>query len=116
MSQPYDLFHQPPMSVAIKRRDTILAKVQESAGAEFSRRAAEFILNHLREHGPTPGEDITDACKAAGIVPPKDDRAVGSVYMSLSRRALILKHGYCQRRKGNATAGGVIWKLNPKAQ
>lgn len=115
MSQPYDLFHQPPMSVAIKRRDTILAKVQESAGAEFSRLAAEFILNHLREHGPTPGEDITDACKAAGIAPLKDDRSYGPVYLALARKGLIVKNGHCQRRKGHSCNGGIQWAINTKA-
>jgi len=112
MSQPYDLFHQPPMEVAIKQRDTALIQVQTSAGAEFSRAAMDFVVSHLRANGATPGEDITDACKAAGIVPPKDDRAFGPVFMSLSKRGIITKVGACKRRKGHATSGGSIYELS----
>lgn len=110
MNKQWDLFHQPPLEVARKRRDAILVTTQVSAGTEFSRKATEFILAHLKEHGECPGEDITDACKAAGIKP-DDDRAFGSVYMMLSRRKMIVKAGFCQRRKGHATSGGNIWKL-----
>lgn len=112
MSGPYDLFHQPPMEVAIKQRDTVLVQVQVSAGAEFSRKAQEFVLKHLANNGATAGEDITDVCKQAGIVPPKDDRAFGPVFMGLLRNGFIRKVGTCKRRKGHATSGGSIYALN----
>lgn len=110
-SQAYDLFHQPPMEVAILKRDAAMSRVQAKAGENFGRTASEFILSYLRQHGATSGEDITDACKAAGIKP-HDDRAFGPVYMSLSRKGIIRKAGMVPRRKGHATAGGYVWELN----
>lgn len=114
LKAPYNLFNQPPMEVAVKKRDSVLATVQVSAGTDFSRRATAFILHYLsqqKEHR-APGEDITDACKAEGIKPPKDDRSFGAPIMALSKAGLIVKDGYCKRRRGHACNGGVIWKLN----
>lgn len=111
MSQPFDLFHQPPMPVAIQKRDASMASVQANAGETFGRLAREFVVKYLSTHGATPGEDITDACVAAGIKP-HDDRAFGPIYMSLSKKGIIKKVGMVQRRKGNATAGGWVWELN----
>ena len=128
-SQPYDLFHQPPtlndvvedaikevsslepMEVAVLKRDAAMSRVQAKAGEDFGRKAREFILSYLRQNGATSGEDVTDACKAAGITP-HDDRAFGPVYMSLSRNGHIRKAGMVPRRKGHATAGGYVWELN----
>ena len=99
------------MPVAIQRRDSAMAKVQANAGETFGRLAREFIVQYLSANGATPGEDITDACVAAGIEP-HDTRAFGPVYMSLSKKGLIRRVGYCARRRGNMTAGGSIWELN----
>ena len=77
--------------------------------SEFSiEAAAACALKHLRSHGPLSSEILTDVCKQAGHVPP-DDRAYGNVYRLLAREGRIKRHGYCQRRKGHGTAGGVIW-------
>lgn len=110
-SQPFDLFHQPPIEVAILKRDAAMSRIQAKAGEDFGRKAREFILSYLRQHGATSGEDVTDACKAAGITP-HDDRAFGPVYMSLSKKGVIRRVGYCARRRGNMTAGGSIWELS----
>lgn len=67
-------------------------------------------LSQQKEHR-APGEDITDACKAEGIKPPKDDRAFGPVYMALAKQGRIVKDGNVKRRKGHACHGGIIWKL-----
>lgn len=72
--------------------------------------ARAFVLAYLRTHGASPGEDITDAAKAAGHRP-HEDRAFGPVYATLARRGLIVTAGFCMRRKGNATAGGRVWGL-----
>lgn len=113
MSTQPDLFSQPPMEVARKKRDAILVTVQVSAGAEFGRKARAFIIEFLqgRPDNMAPGEDITDACKAAGIKPPKDDRSYGPVFMALMRDEIIMKAGSVQRRKGHATSGGNVWRL-----
>jgi len=105
----YDLFNPPPEAL-IRKRDAILDRVQTKAGTEFAIRARKFIVSYLLEHGETPGEVLTDAAKLAGIIP-DDDRAFGSVYMSLSRSGVIAKTGFCMRRKGNCTAGGNVWGL-----
>lgn len=110
MSQPFDLFHQPPMAVAIKQRDAAILRVQTKEGSDFAIKARKFVVEYLNEHGASPGEDITDACKAADIKP-KDDRAFGAVYMALARNGTIRKVGECKRRKGHATSGGSIWEL-----
>ena len=55
------------------------------------------------------GENITDACKAAGIVP-HEDRAFGPVYLALARQGAIVRVGYMARRRGHgAPAPG--WRL-----
>lgn len=82
----------------------------ERADAEFRRRAAEFVLAYLEEHGVSSSELITDAAKLAGIRPP-DDRAFGSVYRSLSNQNRIAFAGYCARVKGHGTSGGRLWRL-----
>lgn len=76
-------------------------------------RARDFVLDQLRQHGPSSGEDLTDAAKAAGITPP-DDRAFGAVFSFLSRKRAIEPAGFCERRKGHGTAGGRIWALGDK--
>ena len=76
----------------------------------FGERAQRFVLAYLLAYGPSSSEDITDACKAAGIVP-GEDRAFGSVYQVLNRRKQIAFAGYCERRKGHGTAGGRLWEL-----
>ena len=109
----YNLFNQPPMEVAMKQRDAVLLTVQAKAGTDFSRRATAFILHYLsqqKEHR-APGEDITDACKAEGIKPPKDDRSFGPIYMALAKKGRIVMDGNVKRMKGHACHGGVIWKL-----
>ena len=76
----------------------------------FAERAQRFVVAYLGQHGRASSEDITDACKAAGIVP-REDRAFGSVYQVLNRRKQIAFAGYCERRKGHGTAGGRLWEL-----
>jgi hypothetical protein len=76
----------------------------DTEGARF------FILGYLQKHGQQSGEVLTDACKDAGFKP-HDDRAFGSLFSSLARQNLIRTVGFCERRKGNGTAGGRVWGL-----
>ncbi len=76
----------------------------------FCERAQRFVLAFLGQHGRASSEDITDACKSAGIVP-AEDRAFGPVYAGLNRRKEIVCTGFCERRKGHGTAGGRMWEL-----
>ncbi len=113
MSAP-DLFSQPPMELAIKQRDTAILLQAAANGEEFGRRSREFILQHLKDNGPTSGEALVIACKNAGIVPMKDDRSFGGSFLSLSKRGLIKKVGEVKRSRGHATAGGILWSFtNP---
>lgn len=82
----------------------------ERDGPGFCERAQLFVLAYLGQHGRASSEDITDACKDAGIVP-QEDRAFGQVYASLNRRKQIVCVGFCERRKGHGTAGGRVWEL-----
>lgn len=76
----------------------------------FSLRARMHVLAVLAGQGDTSGEELTDSCKAAGIVPP-DDRAFGSVYAWLVRAGQIRCVGMVARTKGHGTSGGRIWRL-----
>lgn len=91
-------------------RDAGMAAVSQNAGEQFRQDAKSFVLDYLRTHGPTAGEDLTDACWKAGIRA-HDSRAMGPVFMSLCRKGLIEKAGTAVRRKGHASDGGKIWKL-----
>ncbi len=107
-----DLFNQPSLELARKQRDTILIAQEVANGNEFGARMRAFIQEHLEKHGPSSGESITNAAKEAGIVPVRgDDRAYGGSYLSLSKRKVIVKAGSCQRARGHATGGGIIWAL-----
>lgn len=106
VKQP-DLF-----SAAAERERNVSAVVQRAECAEpgFQARATAFVCAYLRHHSAAAGEDITDACRAAGICPP-DDRAFGAVYQGLVRAGLIAKCGSAPRRKGHATSGGNVWRM-----
>jgi hypothetical protein len=71
--------------------------------------ARDFVLASLAD-GPTRAEVLVNAAKAAGFVP-KDDRAFGGVFLSLSRKGLIQRVGVGKRSKGHGTSGGLIWAL-----
>ena len=81
----------------------------ENADPGFTHRAGEFISSYLRQHGPLPGELLTDVAKASGIRPP-DDRAFGAVFKMLANRGAIRQAGWCERRKGHGTGGGRVWE------
>jgi hypothetical protein len=99
-----------PLFDDLAARDDAMDQVEQAAGEDFAERAADFVVDYLTEHGASPGEAVTDACKAAGIVP-HDDRAFGPVYMRLSRAGRIVKVGTCPRTKGHYTAGGNVWAM-----
>ncbi len=105
------------MESAYAARDAAVATVEANAEEQspgFVDRAAAFVLERLAS-GPESGEELTLACKRAGIVP-HDDRAFGPVYMRLSRRKLIVKAGSVPRMRGHGAAGGNVWKLAEDAR
>jgi hypothetical protein len=77
---------------------------------EFSAKAEQAILDHLRVVGQASGEVLTDVAIAHGARP-HDARAFGAVFKSLARRGLIRTVGYCMRSKGHGTAGGRVWGI-----
>lgn len=105
---------QTTLEEALAERDAAMEQVSNTAGEVFLQEARVFVLNYLRIHGPTPGEDLTDKCLDAGVVPPNGLRAFGGVFHGLAKRGLIHKVGTCVRRKGHATSGGNIWGLIKK--
>lgn len=93
-----------------EERSIVVCDNAESVCPGFSRRAAKHVLKYLKAKGSSSGEDMTDSCKKAGIVP-HDDRAFGAVFSGLSRRKEIKFAGFGLRRKGHGTAGSRIWAL-----
>jgi hypothetical protein len=82
----------------------------ERRDPEFSTKAEEAMLAHLRVVKRCSGEVLTDIARARGAVP-KDDRAFGSIFKSLARREKIRAAGFCLRVKGHGTAGGRLWEI-----
>ena len=104
---------QITLDEAIAARDAGMAQA-ESGNARFIAMAMDYIVRYLKQHGPTSGEDLTDACHLAGIVP-RDDRAFGPVYKALSRQGKIVKCGTTIRRRGHLTTGGNVWCISEHA-
>ena len=107
---------QTTLEQAIAECDAAIEQVSKTAGEVFLETARVFIVNYLRTHGPTPGEDLTDQCLQADIVPPNGLRAFGGVFHGLAKRGIIHKTGTCLRRKGHATAGGNVWGLTKEGR
>lgn len=105
-------FDTTPEQVNVQRDDAMrqVAQHAEDVRPSFGAQAAEFVLIYLALHGPTSSEILTTKCKAGGIKP-HDDRAFGTVYMSLAKRGLIEKVGSVRRERGHGTSGGNVWDL-----
>lgn len=98
---------------ATASRNAILANVEaaeESRTPGFAELARQFVLSYLGNVPRASGEDLVDAAADAGIVA-TEPRAWGPIFGALSRDGRIAKDGFCQRRKGHATAGGLLWRL-----
>jgi hypothetical protein len=94
---------------ALLARDRAIESLSKNAGEEFIRNAQDFVLEYLKAKGPHSSEQLTDACKAAGIKP-HDDKAFGAVYGGLARRGKIVKVGSRPRDKGHASGLTWVWK------
>lgn len=101
----------PTLAQARELGRVAMQRVEAAAGDGFSERAMAFVVEFLRKHGRASGEVLTDACKAAGIKPARDDRAFGPVFLHLLRTEQIQIVGACARRKGHGTAGGRLYAL-----
>lgn len=101
----------PLMTVARTRGELAAERCARKAArvANFDHEgAAKFVHSFLVRHGQQAGERLVNMAKEHGFRP-HDDRAFGPVFMQLSRKNLIVSVGYCDRIKGNGTAGGRIW-------
>lgn len=106
------------MDEVIALRDSGMSQVAKKAERfceGFSSKAKSFVLEYLKDHGPSSSEVITNACKLSGIRP-HDDRAFGPVYFHLARTGEITKAGICRRTKGHGTTGGNIWALKDQVE
>lgn len=92
--------------------DSPMQQAADNAGPGFVDLAKTYVLGYLVTHRRASGEVLTDACKAAGIVPANDDRAFGAVFASLSKAKAIRAIGTVPRRKGHGTAGAIVWELS----
>lgn len=107
--KPRTLLTTAGIPAHIRERDQAIDDIIAHHGQWFMRHAKEFVLGYLRDNETASGEDITDACRAAGISP-HNDKAFGAVYVTLSRAGQIEKAGSCERRKGRGS-GGILWRL-----
>lgn len=79
--------------------------------AGFDTAAAKAaVLELLADGRARSGEEIVDHCLRLGLVP-HDSRAFGSVFARLAQAGAIEAVGYCERKKGNGTAGGRMWRV-----
>lgn len=101
------------------------ARVARSLGAEageraleandptFMPRAIEFLRDFARRMpaGSTiPGEELTRAMKAAGIVPAKDDRAFGPIFRKAESQLKLLRIvGAVARVRGHGARDGKLY-------
>lgn len=106
----------PTIPESKSKRDKGIKRVAQNAEynrAKFSEESQRFIVSFLAlaPDNKASGEDITDACVNAEIIP-HDMRAFGSVLVKLVRAGKIEKTGEtCVRRRGNLTTGGNIWRM-----
>lgn len=76
--------------------------------------ARRFIVSWVRRHGPTSGENLTDAAKGHGFNPGiygRDDRAFGPVFAAALREpdGLVVIRSDLIRAKGRGTSGGKLY-------
>lgn len=102
-------------AAARRRRETdaLLERIARRAGAAFRDAAEACMLRQLADGAHLTGEQLTDGCKAAGIVPPGDldDRAYGPVVRRLASAKRIVQVGTTTRAKGHGSAGARVWGL-----
>lgn len=109
----FDDLYSPRVEPLQQPHERLLERVAVKADREresFTADACAFVLAYLREHGPTPVEQIVDACKASGLTP-ANDRAFGPVFHRLSKHRQIKVTDYVKRSKGHGTGGGNVWGI-----
>jgi hypothetical protein len=97
------------MALIIYGESGTVAVYHEKLSSAFTKEASLFVIQYLGK-GPATAEELTNACKEAGMCP-DDDRAFGAVYARLSHKGVIHKVGHALRAKGHYTTGGNIWAL-----
>jgi hypothetical protein len=103
----------PTLADARARGAAGMASVEAHAErvADFDPQAAGVtLIEHLRAHGNTPGEQLVMACRAAGHRP-HDDRAFGGVFQRLRRQGRIESVATIARRRGKGADGGHVYRL-----
>lgn len=113
---PLPLFAAERMEIARHAGEEAMTACADKAGDDFASKAREFAIKYLTTHLRASGEVVTDAAKAAGIVPPSNDRAFGNVYKKLANDGVIVFDGYTERYKGHGTGGAKVWKIAAKAR
>jgi len=103
-------FNFEPWSKAARGRDEGMDRVEKNSGQKFQDAAYEFLPAYLKRIGqPLSSEDLTDACKNAGIKP-HNDKAFGPVILRLMRNKKIVRVGYGRRRKAHLSYGCAIYR------
>lgn len=104
---------KPPKPRTPRERGERAAKAcaaKAEAVADWDKDGARRLILARLEGCTATGEDLTDACIKAGLVP-HDLRAFGAIFASLARAGKIVSVGVVERRRGNGTAGARVWRL-----
>jgi hypothetical protein len=103
-----------PLFAAARPRPTLppaaAACTKKAERAGFDTAAAKAaVLELLADGRARSGEELVDHCLRLGLVP-HDHRAFGSVFSRLAQAGAIEAVGFTERKKGNGTAGGRMWR------
>ena len=101
---------QLSLFTARRKRDEALARIGQVVSPQWLDAARRFIVAYLTQHGPTAGEDLTDAADAFGLRP-TDARHWGAPFATLVRRGVIENCGELPRRKGHGSRGGAVYRV-----
>ncbi len=90
------------------------ARALEANDPTFEPRAINFLREFVRrmpKGSAIPGEELTRAMKAAGIVPRKDDRAFGPIFKKAAddRLRILRVVGQVPRVRGHGARDGKLY-------
>lgn len=72
----------------------------------------QYLVDYVRDHGDTSGEDLVDAAIAAGLVSAKRLRCVGTPMHDLVlQKKLRIIRSDLPRKRGHGTSGGKLYGL-----
>jgi hypothetical protein len=97
---------QPTLDQARAELADALGNVERGAGDEWNAYAYGFVLDYLRSHA----ELVSDDLWRAGLMPPREPRALGPVLLRAARAGLMHRTaGYRPSRRAHLRPC-VVWR------